>query len=599
MTSGAFTPEAPSSSGAPREALQPHGEGQPWGVWARRSVFAFFALHIVFLLLWTGPGRAPTSCLLLLCISLGSTAVCFYNARLAPVRSRFWKLTGASFLLWSVSLAVSIVYEDVLHISINSWWLGNLLALVAPAPLLLAVDDSAETRRIRFVDVLHVVTVSVAVYLCFIFIPWRNLGDSAEFGLRVWKVSLIRDAVMTLLLLGRLLRDREWPSSGAVAAYLFAFGAGESVYLYYHAQGRLHSGALADMVWSVPFVLAVLISRREHGWKTLPRRGRKGAVLYGAVILHAVLISALLFSIATFTGTQLRVAQAGLALSFLMFAIRIVRIHRVLAETIEQMQSLNQGLETRVQERTRQLQMANRKLQLQNTKISRLVAFKRRFMANVSHEFRTPLNAVIGFSSLLLQGSGHDAGKRRQYLEHVRRSAIDLSWLVNDVLDYVDLDTGDARLSLVPVELRNLCRTVVTGMEPVLDEKQLQIDCQIAEVRVMADEARLRQVVLNLLKTAIQFTPPHGTIRLFVDERPGQAEIRICDGGHGIPLERMEEVFGEFSQLGPDREMQMAGPGLRLALARKLVEMHGGSIHVESGFGQGASFIFSLPATSC
>jgi signal transduction histidine kinase len=110
----------------------------------------------------------------------------------------------------------------------------------------------------------------------------------------------------------------------------------------------------------------------------------------------------------------------------------------------------------------------------------------------------------------------------------------------------------------------------------------------------MADEKRLRQILINLLSTSMQFTPPGGTIQLTADHLQGIAEVRIHGDGPGIPVEYMSEVFGEFSQLGPDREKQIAGPGLRLALGRKLVEMHGGRIHVENDSGKGMSFVFTL-----
>ncbi|MBZ5520808.1 MAG: HAMP domain-containing histidine kinase [Acidobacteriia bacterium] len=584
-----------SDNGYPYKTPSPL-ESPQLGAWLRRTVFALFTLHIAFLLFWSGAGRAPISNILQLLIGLGATAVCFYNARLAAGLSRFWRITGAAFLLWNAALAVSIVYEDVLYASTTSWWPSDLLFFIAPAPLLLtAFDDTTEHRRISFIDVLQLVTVSVAVYLCFIFVPWKALGDSVEFGLREWKVLLIRDAIMFLLFLGRLWRDREWSSSGAVAAYLLVYGAGEGVYLYYQAQNILHSGTLADLVWSAPFIVALLISRRPQRQSAAPVSRPSGALFYGAMALHVLLLVAVLFSVTTFTGAQLRIAQTGLVLSFFLFAVRMVRVHRVLAGTIREVQVLNQGLETRVQERTRQLQAANRDLQRQNAEISRLAKLKSRFMANVSHEFRTPLNAMIGFSSLLLGENGHDAAKHRQYLEHVHKSAVDLSRLVNDVFDFTGLEAGDFQLALGPVNLQDLCREIVTGLGPVLQEKQLRAECQVATVQVAADKARLRQVLLNLMNTAIQFTPPHGTIRLTVMELPGVAEIRICDDGQGIPLEGMEEIFSEFSQLGPDRERQIAGPGLRLVLARKLIEMHGGTIHVENDHGHGTSFVFTIP----
>ena len=563
----------------------------------RRTVYSVFLAQMAFLALWYGKGRAPVSNILQLFIGLGATAVCLCNARLRPLERRFWRLTGAGFFLWNAALAVSIVYENVLHATTISWWPSDLLFFISPAPFLLAAfDDESQHRGINLVDVLQLVTVSVAVYLCFIYAPWRVLGDSIEFGLREWKVFLVRDALLFLLLLGRLARDRRWSSSGALAAYVLASGAGEGIYLRFQAMNVLHSGTLADIVWSGPFVLAVWLAQRRDLPERLSRPSVKGALFYSGLVLHALLLAVLLFSVAEFSGVQLRVAQAGLVLSFLLFGVRMAGVHRALAARVAEVQELNQGLETRVRERTSQLQDANRDLQRQNAEVLRLSQLKSRFMANVSHEFRTPLNVLTGFSSLLLSGAANDAGKSRHYLEHIRRSALDLSGLVSDVLDYADLDAGDVKLNLAPLDLGTVCRESVLALKPVVHARELTVDCRAPAVTVIGDEARLRQVVLNLLNTAVQFTPRHGTIRLIGARLPGYAEIRICDNGPGIPPERVGEIFGEFSQLGPDSKREFAGAGLRLALARKLVEMHGGAIRAESSPGHGTIFVFTVPA---
>lgn len=578
----AFAPRSPEDSGFAR--------------WMRRTVYSVFLVQMTFLALWSGNGRAAVSNVLQLFIGLGATAVCLCNARLRPLERRFWQLIAAGFFLWTAALGVSIVYENVLHATTTSWWPSDLLFFVSPAPFLLAAfDDGSRHLGINLVDVLQLVTVSVAVYLCFIYAPWRVLGDSIEFGLREWKIFLVRDTLLFLLALGRLVHDRRWSSSGALAAYLLVSGIGEGVYLLFQAQNLLHSGTLADIVWSGPFVLAVWLAQHRDLPAGQPRPAVKGSLFYSGLVLHALLLAVVLFSVAGFSGAQLRVAQAGLVFSFLLFAARMAGVHRALAARVTEVQELNEGLETRVRERTSQLQAANRDLQRQNAEVLRLSQLKSRFMANVSHEFRTPLNVLTGFSSLLLSGAAGDPAKSQQYLEHIRKSALDLSGLVSDVLDYADLDAGDVKLNMGPVDLGIVCRESVLALKPVLFDREVTVDCRVPAAAITADESRLRQVLLNLLSTAIQFTPRHGTIRFHGFQFPGCAEIRICDGGHGIPPERIDEIFSEFSQLGPDSNREFAGAGLRLALARRLIEMHGWSIRAESSPGNGTAFVFTIP----
>ncbi len=565
------------------------------GIRSRRAVYALLLAQVVFLLFWRGEGRAPVSNVLQFLIAAGAGAVCLSLARTGGVLRRFWLIVAAGVILWDVAEAVSIFYENVLRASTTAWWPSDLLFFVAPAPLLLTLfDGSEEQKRISVIDVLQLTTVAVGVYACFIFAPWRAMGDSVGFGLLEWKVFLIRDAVMFVTLSVRLLRRREWFSRGAVSAFLLSAGIGQGIYLYYQAQGVLHSGTMADLVWSLPFVFLAMLARPRLS-EDSDAPGLRGALFYGALALYGIFLTAMLFSVARFSATQLRVAQATLILAFLLFALRLIGVHRALAAKMTDVQSLNHGLESRVAERTRQLQKANTALLLQNAEVTRLAQIKSRFMANVSHEFRTPLNAMIGFSSLLLAEDMSHLPRNRKYVEHIQESAMDLSGLVHDVLDYSDMDSGNIILSPVIINLKASSGELIAGLGSALHDKQLVLECLMPDMTVAADRSRLRQILTNLLKTAMRFTSANGTIKLTGVEMPGCAEITISHAGRELAPERLEEAFTEFSQLGPDRNDEFAGAGLSLAIARRLVELHGGTIHIESSPGSGSSFVFTIP----
>ena len=565
------------------------------GIRSRRAVYALLLAQVVFLLFWRGEGRAPVSNVLQFLIAAGAGAVCLSLARTGGVLRRFWLIVAAGVILWDVAEAVSIFYENVLRASTTAWWPSDLLFFVAPAPLLLTLfDGSEEQKRISVIDVLQLTTVAVGVYACFIFAPWRAMGDSVGFGLLEWKVFLIRDAVMFVTLSVRLLRRREWFSRGAVSAFLLSAGVGQGIYLYYQAQGVLHSGTMADLVWSLPFVFLAMLARPRLS-EDSDAPGLRGALFYGALALYGIFLTAMLFSVAGFSGAQLRVAQVTLLLAFFLFALRLIGVHRALAAKMTDVQSLNHGLESRVAERTRQLQKANTALLLQNAEVTRLAQIKSRFMANVSHEFRTPLNAMIGFSSLLLAEDMSHLPRNRKYVEHIQESAMDLSGLVHDVLDYSDMDSGNIILSPVIINLKAFSGELIAGLGSALHDKQLVLECLMPDMTVAADRSRLRQIMTNLLKTAMRFTSANGTIKLTGVEMPGCAEITISHAGRELAPERLEEAFTEFSQLGPDRNDEFAGAGLSLAIARRLVELHGGTIHIESSPGNGRSFIFTIP----
>jgi signal transduction histidine kinase len=238
-----------------------------------------------------------------------------------------------------------------------------------------------------------------------------------------------------------------------------------------------------------------------------------------------------------------------------------------------------------IEDKSRQLEAASR--------------HKSEFLANMSHELRTPLNAVIGFSEVLLQrmfGALND--KQEEYLKDIYASGQHLLSLINDILDLSKIEAGRMELTPAPFHLPGALENAVTLVKERAGRHGIALELQVDPTldELIADERKVKQVVLNLLSNAVKFTPEGGRIVLRAGRRDDAVEIAVSDTGVGIAPEDQAAIFEEFRQVGSD-ERRREGTGLGLALARKFVELHGGRIRVESAVGHGSTFTFILPLT--
>ncbi|MEK7338285.1 MAG: ATP-binding protein, partial [candidate division NC10 bacterium] len=256
-------------------------------------------------------------------------------------------------------------------------------------------------------------------------------------------------------------------------------------------------------------------------------------------------------------------------------------------------------LEVKVRERTAALEEANSLLEGASKQ-------KSRFLAAMSHEFRTPLNSIIGFSEVLQDGlAGPLAPKQARYVENIRQSGRHLLQLVNDVVDLSRVEAGRLDLLLETFALPSLLQAVREMVEPLVQGKGLTLALEVPPdlPPLHADAARVKQVLVNLLSNAIKFTPAGGRITLAATHRAGGEaggravlEVAVSDTGVGLSPEDQARLFQEFQQ-GEAGARQQEGAGLGLALSKRLVELQRGRIWVESaGPGQGACFRFTLPA---
>jgi PAS domain S-box-containing protein len=267
-------------------------------------------------------------------------------------------------------------------------------------------------------------------------------------------------------------------------------------------------------------------------------------------------------------------------------------------EVEERIRKLNEDLERRVARRTAELAALNDELESRNREVERASRLKSEFVARMSHELRTPMNAIIGFSDLLAEGIEGPLNEiQKSFVEHIQRGAGHLLELINDVLDLSKIEAGRIELRLQDFRPADALAEVLAVIRPLAEAKRLHVESALpAELAVCADRTRFKQILYNLLSNAVKFTPEEG--RLWVDAglESGTVWIAVNDTGVGIPQGEHRAIFAEFYQVGTTTKGVKEGTGLGLAITRKLVELHGGTIEVESEPGKGSRFTFTLPA---
>jgi signal transduction histidine kinase len=222
---------------------------------------------------------------------------------------------------------------------------------------------------------------------------------------------------------------------------------------------------------------------------------------------------------------------------------------------------------------------------------------KSQFLANMSHELRTPLNAILGYTELILDGIYGDAPEKMgSVLERVQANGKHLLGLINDVLDLSKIEAGQLTLSLADYSLADLVQSVYVAVEPLASQKNLTLTTEIANglPTGYGDERRLAQVLLNLVGNAIKFTEA-GEVAITAAQNNGSFRVAVRDSGPGVDPAHQTKIFEEFQQVDNTSTRQKGGSGLGLAISKRIVEMHGGRIVVDSTLGKGATFTIKLP----
>ena len=254
----------------------------------------------------------------------------------------------------------------------------------------------------------------------------------------------------------------------------------------------------------------------------------------------------------------------------------------------------NVNLFNEIRDQARQLEAVNADLEAANR-------HKSEFLANMSHELRTPLNAIIGFSDVLEQRMfGELNAQQIDYVRDISGSGRHLLGLVNEILDLAKVEAG--RMELEPSEfaLEETIRGAIAFVRERAAQHRIELATEVAPETgtLLADERKIRQVLLNLLSNAVKFTPDGGRVGVSCRRDGGEVEVSVRDTGIGIGPEDLPKIFEEFQQVGGPSERAHEGTGLGLTLAKRFIELHGGRLWADSEVGKGTTFTFRVPATA-
>jgi signal transduction histidine kinase len=257
-----------------------------------------------------------------------------------------------------------------------------------------------------------------------------------------------------------------------------------------------------------------------------------------------------------------------------------------------------------------------------NRQLARASRHKSEFLANMSHELRTPLNAILGFTELIIdEVYGKVPDELREPIEDIHTNGRHLLRLINDVLDLSKIEAGHMQLNLGEYSVQSFIDSVISATRSLAVEKRLELISRVEEglPAAVSDSKRIIQILMNLVGNAIKFTPSGGSVIVTAkrvsssefrvsslepetrnpkpetSKIPDFLEVSVADTGIGIPTEELKSIFGEFSQVDSSITREYGGSGLGLSIAKRLVEMHGGSIWAESQVGKGSIFYFRIP----
>jgi len=307
-------------------------------------------------------------------------------------------------------------------------------------------------------------------------------------------------------------------------------------------------------------------------------------------------------------GSEQVAAEAlrGGADDYIAKPIDLQRLRELLERNLEKqrLRAERQSLVARLKDSNRYLmrqhsalRRADEEILQVNRQLEQSNRYKSEFLANMSHELRTPLNAILGFSEILLDVTMNlTAGERTEFLRNIHSSGQHLLGLINDVLDLSKIEAGQLTLSLDDYSLSDMVHGVVSAVEPLATEKRLAFTAEVAPNLPpgRGDGRRLSQVLLNLVGNAIKFTDK-GEVAIRASLTNGAFTVAVCDTGPGIALADQAKIFEEFQQADSSITRTKGGTGLGLSIAKRIIEMHGGRIWVESEPGKGSTFAFTLP----
>ncbi len=580
------------------EVPVPAGVGRKPAVWLL-TVCALPTVLLLALLPVLSGNEQPVSLIILNIVEdvaslLPALAVLWAGHRYGGVRRHYWLLWGAGMFCWSLGDTIWSVYTLFGGVEVPFPSLADP-AYLAIYPLALGATILLLPRRSRSFDRLRLLGDVLVVSLGVLALMWRPLIqpilDESEMGM-LGQVLSMAYPLGDLMLVAAIalpvplpVRSRRWLVAGVILflAADFAFAALTN-------QGDYNVGNWIDPLWYIAGLFILLSAVTDHGQAVPDRRTdtRNQPVM--------VMGPYLALTMAVAVGVALLSPTAGttvwLGFGFAFAAVSVLRQWAYLGENsflVAQAHELNQHLEQRVAERTAELELRSQELSEANR-------LKSEFLATMSHELRTPMNGIIGYTQVLLDGlDGPLNSEQREDLRLIGTSAERLLALINDILDISKIESGRVVLQRERTSLKEAVSDVLATCAPMADAKGLPLIADLGEIPPLyADAQRLRQILLNLVSNAIKFTDS-GEVRVQAHPTEAGVSIAVQDTGMGIPTAAHQYIFDEFRQVDGSTSRKHGGTGLGLSIARRLVEMHGGTISLQSEVGQGTTFTFTMP----
>jgi signal transduction histidine kinase len=269
------------------------------------------------------------------------------------------------------------------------------------------------------------------------------------------------------------------------------------------------------------------------------------------------------------------------------------------ARLYEQLKQASDELERKIQAATADIAQQNELLRRQAIELEQASQLKSQFLANMSHEFRTPLNAMLGYTSMLLQGVGGPlAPTIGRQLGRIESNGRHLLTIINEILDISRIEAGRMPLQISRFRIPDLVNEVKAELEPIVLRSKLSIHVHLGKdlPTLATDRQKVKQILLNLLSNALKFTP-HGSVTIAARRQPRESSVSLAvsDTGIGIAAADQEKIFEDFRQLDNSPTRPYGGTGLGLSICRRLSQMLGGRITVQSQLGKGSTFTLTLP----
>ncbi|RMH70792.1 MAG: hybrid sensor histidine kinase/response regulator [Gemmatimonadetes bacterium] len=279
--------------------------------------------------------------------------------------------------------------------------------------------------------------------------------------------------------------------------------------------------------------------------------------------------------------------------------------NRELAAAKQEIEAWSHELERKVQERTYELEQSRRQIQKyaeelkrSNEELKQLDAMKTDFLANISHELKTPLTAILGYSEIFMMGDENNISPQfKEFASMINDSGKQLLTLITDILSFSEIERGVMELNLQPVHIHEIIEPAVDEIQDKADQKQIHLHFERHDEypAVNADPAKSKLALLKLLDNAVKFTPEGGSVTIRTEIKGNFLWTHVRDTGIGIPADQFDVIFQRMRQGDGSSTREYGGLGVGLSMAKELIELHNGSITVESEVGRGSCFSFSLP----